>query len=100
MRRDEFPYRMSDYTVQIELQPTPEGHVAYFASVDELLGCDSDGATPEEARRNLEEAFELYVSTSLADGVPVPPPRTPDKRLVKETVWRDLTAEYGLAGAA
>lgn len=100
MQRDRFPFRASDYTVHIELQPSPEGHWGYFASIDELPGCVSDGDTPEEARRNLEQAFELYVSTSLEDGVPIPPPARTGMIYARETVWRDLRDEPGLVGAA
>lgn len=50
-----------DYQVTIELQPTDDGYMVYFATVDALLGCSSDGATPEEAMAHLEEAFALYM---------------------------------------
>jgi predicted RNase H-like HicB family nuclease len=99
MQPDTFPYRASDYTIEIVLQPTTDGEqVVYFATVVELPGCDSDGATPEEARRNLIEAFDLYTKTALADGVSLPPPspRKPGRLGVKEMVW----AEYALEGAA
>lgn len=100
MRREEFPLRISDYSIEIVPQPTPDGSTAYFASVYELPGCDSDGTTPEEARRNLEDAFDLYVSTALEDGVGIPEPTRSGAVHVREIIWREPAAESGWAGAA
>ena len=100
MQQDKFPYRPSDYTAEIVVQPTDDGHLIYFASYDELLGCDAQGATPEEARRSLEDVFAHYVRKLIANGVPVPPPRRVGAVRVREVVWRELRGELSLVGAA
>ena len=46
----------------------------YFASVLELDGCMSDGATPEEAYANIREAMEGWIETKLEGGFNVPQP--------------------------
>jgi predicted RNase H-like HicB family nuclease len=46
----------------------------YFATVQELDGCMSDGATPEEASCNIREAMEGWIATKLEAGFPVPEP--------------------------
>ena len=51
----------------------------YFASVLELDGCMSDGATPDEAYKNIIEAMEGWVETRIEDGFPVPKPINTEK---------------------
>jgi predicted RNase H-like HicB family nuclease len=46
----------------------------YFATVQEMDGCMSDGATEEEAARNIREAMEGWIETKLDGGFPVPEP--------------------------
>jgi predicted RNase H-like HicB family nuclease len=46
----------------------------YFATVQELDGCMSDGETMEEASANLREAMEGWIETRLKAGFPVPMP--------------------------
>ena len=46
----------------------------YFATVQELDGCMSDGATLEEAHTNIKEAMEGWIETKLEAGLPVPVP--------------------------
>ncbi len=41
--------------------PVPEG---YIASVEELPGANTQGATLEEARQNLREAVDLVLATN------------------------------------
>ena len=51
--------------MQIELtavfQKVPEGYIAF---VEELPGANTQGATLEEARRNLEEAIHLTLEAN------------------------------------
>ncbi len=49
---------------------------AYLADIQELPGCVSDGATPEEALQNAREMAKEWIETAKADNRPVPPPRT------------------------
>jgi len=46
----------------------------YLAEVLELPGCVTDGDTPEEAYRNLEEAMGGWIKASLDTNRPVPDP--------------------------
>lgn len=46
----------------------------YLAEVLELPGCISEGETPEEAYRNLEEAMGGWIATSLDHNRPIPEP--------------------------
>jgi predicted RNase H-like HicB family nuclease len=48
----------------------PFGECQYL----ELPGCESQGDTPDEARENLKDAFDLYVSDLLERGLPIPAP--------------------------
>jgi predicted RNase H-like HicB family nuclease len=53
---------------------TDESEDYYFATVLELDGCMSDGATYQEAFENIQEAIEGWIETKLANGFPVPLP--------------------------
>jgi antitoxin HicB len=46
----------------------------YLAEVLELPGCITEGETPEEAYRNLEEAMAAWIGTSLDNNRPIPEP--------------------------
>jgi predicted RNase H-like HicB family nuclease len=54
------------------LVPDPSG--GYFAEVLELPGCFSEGDTPEEAIKNVEEAMEGWIAAALDAGQPIPSP--------------------------
>jgi predicted RNase H-like HicB family nuclease len=51
-----------------------ESGAYYFATVQELDGCMSDGATPEDAYANIREAMEGWLETKLEAGLPIPLP--------------------------
>ncbi len=44
----------------------------YVAKCPALRGCVSQGATKEEALRNIKEAMAAYIETLLEDGLPLP----------------------------
>ena len=46
----------------------------YFAKVQELEGCMSDGETIEEVHRNIREAMEGWIETKLEAGFDIPTP--------------------------
>lgn len=56
-----------------ELLPEPEG--GYFIRIKELPGCLSEGETPEEAFRNIEEAMRLWLEVAINEKHPIPEPR-------------------------
>lgn len=52
-----------DITLTAVYQEVPEGYIAF---VEELPGANSQGATLEEARKNLREAVELVIEANRA----------------------------------
>ena len=46
----------------------------WFAKVEELPGCISQGDTIKELHDNIREAMELYIEISLDHGDPIPEP--------------------------
>ena len=63
------------YTIELVRDQDDESNVGYVAEVDELPGAISQGATPEEAIRNVFNAMEGWISIALEDGREVPEPR-------------------------
>jgi len=49
--------------------------VAYIAEVPELTGCIAHGDTEEIALKNIKEAMELWLKTSLEFNDPIPVPK-------------------------
>jgi predicted RNase H-like HicB family nuclease len=68
-------YLALPYTIELVRDEEDEGNAGYIAEVDELPGCLSQGATPEEAIRNIFDAMEGWLSVALEDGTPIPEPR-------------------------
>lgn len=58
---------------QVLLHPGEDGY--WVAECPSLPGCVSQGATREEAIRNIKEAIEGYVLSLQEDGIPVPEDR-------------------------
>jgi predicted RNase H-like HicB family nuclease len=56
-----------------------ESGAYYFATVQELDGCMSDGATLEETYANIQEAMEGWIETRLEAGFHIPEPLGADK---------------------
>ena len=59
---------------EIILYWSKEDH-AFVAEVPELPGCAADGATYEEAVRNVEVIMQEWVETAIEEGRPIPEPR-------------------------
>lgn len=59
-----------------ELIPEPEG--GWFVCIKELPGCMSQGDTPEEAIRMIDDAMRGWLEVELEDGEPIPEPRLDD----------------------
>ena len=76
MKRDVHRYLRLPYTKRAVPDQGTNGERLYFASVDELPGCNSHGSTPEEALLNLEDAMQLYIESMLEDGLEPPEPST------------------------
>jgi len=59
---------------RVLLEQDEEG--AFTAVVPALPGCLSQGASREEALRNVQEAIGVYLESLEAHGEPIPPPIT------------------------
>lgn len=60
------------YSLMLEWDPRDD---IYIASVPELPGCRTHGATWEEAVKNGREAMELWIDSARKWGDPIPSPR-------------------------
>lgn len=58
---------------QVLIHPGEDGY--WVAECPSLPGCVSQGATREEAIRNVKEAMEGYILALEEDGLPVPEER-------------------------
>lgn len=58
---------------QVLIRPGEDGY--WVAECPSLPGCVSQGATREEAIRNVKEAIEGYILALQDDGLPVPEDR-------------------------
>jgi predicted RNase H-like HicB family nuclease len=56
---------------QVVIHPGEDGY--WVAECPSLPGCISQGATRDEAIRNIKEAIGAYVEALEADHLPVPP---------------------------
>ena len=65
------------YPVQLT-QQRDDDDAYWLAEILDLPGCVSDGATPDEAIENLEDAKQLWIETQIEDGLEVPEPTQAD----------------------
>jgi antitoxin HicB len=66
------------YAIVVEPLP-PEDGDGFIATVPDLPGCMSDGATPEEAVTNVQDAIAAWIEAAQDLGHAVP---KPSRRLV------------------
>ncbi len=62
-----------EYPVVVEPLP-PEDGGGFVATVPDLPGCMSDGATPEEALSNVQDAISTWIEAAKDIGHTVPKP--------------------------
>ncbi|PWB83355.1 MAG: HicB family protein [Methylocystaceae bacterium] len=65
-----------EYAVRIERLSEEDGG-GYLALVPDLPGCMSDGETPEEALRNVQEAIASWIEAAKEWRRDVPRPTPP-----------------------
>jgi antitoxin HicB len=65
-----------EYAVRIERLAESDGG-GYLAIVPDLPGCMSDGETPEEALRNVQEAIASWIEAAKGWNQDVPQPSKP-----------------------
>ena len=68
-------YMSLPYTIELRGDPTG----GWFVRVKELLGCMSQGDTPEEAVSMIREAMELWLEVALEEGDAIPEPSPEDE---------------------
>ena len=62
-----------EYALRIERLPDIEGG-GYVATVPDLPGCMSDGGTPEEALKNVQEAITSWIEAAHEWKLDIPYP--------------------------
>ena len=65
-----------EYAVRIERLSEDDGG-GYLATVPDLPGCMSDGETPEEALKNVQEAIASWIESAHEWKMEVPKPTPP-----------------------
>ena len=68
-----------EYSVHIERLAEGDGG-GYSAIVPDLTGCMSDGATPEEALKNVQEAIASWIEAAKEWKQDIPKPSAPMAR--------------------
>lgn len=63
------------YAIELVQDRDEDGAYGWVAEVEELPGCISQGATPEEAVSRIKDAMEGWISVALEDGTEIPQPR-------------------------
>jgi antitoxin HicB len=57
---------------KIEIHPATEG--GFVASIPDLQGCITQGETPEETIKMIQDAKEEWIAAALEEGIPIPEP--------------------------
>ena len=70
-------YMKLPYTRIINEMNDESGHY-FYGRILELDGCQSTGDTVDELYESLDEAMVGYIEMKLANGLPIPEPRTDD----------------------
>lgn len=76
------------YSIYVVPDETTEGLACYRAYHPELHGCMSHGETIAEAIQELHAARELYITTLLELGQPIPP--LPESKTV--AIWETFSS--------
>jgi antitoxin HicB len=63
------------YAVRIERLAESDGG-GYVATVPDLLGCASDGESPEAALKNVQGAIASWIEAAREWKIDIPQPRT------------------------
>jgi antitoxin HicB len=73
---------MTRLTYPVEIEPLlPEDGGGFLALVPDLPGCMSDGASPEEAVANVQDAIATWIEAANNVGYAIP---APSRHLVLE----------------
>ena len=69
-----------EYAVHIERLAESDGG-GYLATVPDLPGCMSDGETPEEALKNVQDAIASWIEAAKEWKLDIPEPSPPLQRV-------------------
>jgi len=69
-----------EYAVRIERLAENDGG-GYLATVPDLPGCMSDGETPEEALKNVQDAIASWIEAAKEWKLDIPEPSPPLQRV-------------------
>jgi antitoxin HicB len=69
-----------EYAVRIERLAENDGG-GYLAIVPDLPGCMSDGETPEEALKNVQDAIASWIEAAKEWKLDIPQPSPPLERV-------------------
>ena len=92
-------YLKLPYTRMIQEINDESGHY-WYGKILELNGCQSDGQSPEEVLRNLDEALEGHLKIMLEDGDTIPVPTTENDYSGKFLLRLPKTLHFELAKEA
>ena len=81
-------YMSLPYTTRIVVCVDSGSAPPYMAQVDELPGCEAQGASEAEALEELADARRLFIETMIEDGVEIPEPTKLVEPLKKYTLIR------------
>lgn len=70
MKKNLTYYSNLDYTIRLK----ENADHTYFAEIEELSGCISEGDTKEEAIRMIEDAKNAWIETALEKKISIPEP--------------------------
>jgi predicted RNase H-like HicB family nuclease len=85
MKKKDLAYYM-ELPYNIIIRKDPYG--GYFAKIEELEGCMTQGETYEEALKNIREAMELWLENALEDGDIIPEPVADEEEFSGKFVLR------------
>jgi antitoxin HicB len=84
MKNKNLDYYMNlPYNIIVRKDP----YGGYFAKVEELEGCMTQGETYEDAFKNIQEAMQLWLEDAIENGLEIPEP-VPDEEFSGKFVLR------------
>src|ERR1051325_1241266 len=92
-------YKRLPYTLRTEPARDSDGTTYWLAQFEELPGCKTDGATEGDAINNLHELFDEFISSAIADRLPIKEPLTSVAVINPITVYFERVTEKTEAAA-
>jgi antitoxin HicB len=84
-----------EHAVRIERLAESDGG-GYLATVPDLPGCMSNGATPDEALKNVQEAIASWIEAAKEWKMEIPQPRPTLKQLAQDFASAHVRAKQPL----